>query len=162
MDTKSLTYDELGQALGITPASAKRLAIRRRWPKAPGNDGRTRVTVPAEYLETSKRAADDITNDDTSGDTGGVTSDATGDITHALSILSQHIARLEEELSEVRERASDRDMIAGQLEGLRTVLEVERRRAEELRQERDRLLDRLMAPPEPRGGFITRLRKAFG
>lgn len=154
METKSLTYDELGIALGITAASAKRLAIRRKWSKAPGNDGRTRVTVPLERLEeASKRAADDITSD--------VTSDTAGDITHVVNILSQHIAKLEKELVEVRERASDRDILEGQLEGLKTVLEVERKRAEELRVERDRLLDRLMAPPEPKTGFIDRLRRAF-
>lgn len=158
METKSLTYDELGIALGITAASAKRLAIRRKWPKTPGNDGRSRVTVPLERLEeASKRAADDTASDDT----GGITSDTTGDITHVLNILSQHIAKLEKELSEVRERASDRDILEGQLEGLKTVLEVERKRAEELRVERDRLLDRLMAPPEPKTGFIDRLRRAF-
>lgn len=162
MDTKSLTYGELGQALGITPASAKRLAIRRRWPKALGNNGRTRVAVPVEYLETSKPTTDDITKDNIGGDTGGVTSDATGDITHALSILSQHIVKLEEELAELRQKASDRDMLAGQLEGLRSVLEVERKRGEELRSERNKLLDRLMTPPEPKAGFLDRLRRAFG
>ena len=46
MDAKWLSYEELGQALGITPASAKRLATRRKWAKKPGNDGHTRVAVP--------------------------------------------------------------------------------------------------------------------
>lgn len=164
METKSLTYDELGQALGITPASAKRLAIRRKWHKAPGNDGRTRVTVPLERLEASKRTDDDITNDNASDATGIVPGDnpgdSPGDITQVVSILSQHIAKLEKELTEVRERASDRDILEGQLEGLKTVLEVERRRGEELRVERDRLLDRLMTP-EPKTGFIELLRRAF-
>lgn len=166
METKSLTYDELGEALGITPASAKRLAIRRKWPKAPGNDGRTRVTVPSERLENSKRPANDdtsdITADDTSADTREVSGNVSGDITQVVNILTQHIAKLEKELADVRERASDRDILEGQLEGLKTVLEVERRRGEELRVERDRLLDRLMAPPEPKTSFLDRLRKAFG
>lgn len=161
METKSLTYDELGQALGINPASAKRLAIRRKWPKAPGNDGRTRVTVPLERLEAPKRT-DDITDDITSGVTGDSASDTTGDVTQVVNILSQHIAKLEKELADVRERASDRDILEGQLEGLKTVLEVERKRTEELRVERDRLLERLLAQPEPKAGFLDRLRKAFG
>jgi hypothetical protein len=162
METKSLTYDELGQALGITPASAKRLAIRRKWPKAPGNDGRTRVTVPLERLENPKRPANDDTSDITADDTSADTREVSGDITQVVNILSQHIAKLEQELGEVRDRASDRDILEGQLEGLKTVLEVERRRSEELRVERDRLLDRLMAQPEPRAGLLDRLRKAFG
>src|SRR5215207_6476300 len=50
METRLLTYAELGEALGITVDSAKRLARRRGWRKQPGNDGRARVAVPAERL----------------------------------------------------------------------------------------------------------------
>jgi hypothetical protein len=46
----SLTYAQLGEALGITPASANKLARRRRWPRSPGNDGKVRVSVPEEAL----------------------------------------------------------------------------------------------------------------
>src|SRR5580704_3876264 len=46
----SLTYAELAEALKITPASANKLARRRRWPRVPGNDGRSRVSVPEEAL----------------------------------------------------------------------------------------------------------------
>jgi hypothetical protein len=159
--TKSLTYEELGQALRITPASAKRLAIRRKWSKAPGNDGKTRVTVPLERLEGARHVTDVTTADITEDAPGGDTEDVTGDITQAVNILTQHIARLEKELVEVRDRASDRDVIAGQLEGLRAVLEVERKRSEELRLERDRLLDRLITAPEPKPGFLDRLRRVF-
>jgi len=50
MDTKLLTYAELGEALGITGDSAKRLARPRGWMKQPGNGGRARVSVPVERL----------------------------------------------------------------------------------------------------------------
>ena len=46
----SLTYAELAEALKITPASANKLARRRRWPRVPGNDGKARVSVPEEAL----------------------------------------------------------------------------------------------------------------
>ena len=46
----SLTYAELAQALTITPASANKLARRKRWPRVPGNDGKARVAVPEEAL----------------------------------------------------------------------------------------------------------------
>jgi hypothetical protein len=46
----SLTYAELAAALRIEPASANRLARRKRWPRTKGNDGRTRVTVPEDAL----------------------------------------------------------------------------------------------------------------
>jgi hypothetical protein len=46
----SLTYAELAEALRITPASANKLARRRRWPRIPGNDGKARVSVPEDAL----------------------------------------------------------------------------------------------------------------
>jgi hypothetical protein len=46
----SLTYAELAEALKITPASANKLARRRRWPRVPGNDGKARVSVPEDAL----------------------------------------------------------------------------------------------------------------
>ena len=49
-DMPSLTYAELAEALKITPASANKLARRRRWPRLMGNDGRARVSVPDEAL----------------------------------------------------------------------------------------------------------------
>lgn len=48
--SRSLTYAEMAEALKITPASANRLARRKRWPRVKGNDGRTRVAVPEEAL----------------------------------------------------------------------------------------------------------------
>jgi pilus assembly protein FimV len=49
-DTVSLTYQELADRLGIDVQSARRRALRSRWPKVPGNDGRARVNVPATVL----------------------------------------------------------------------------------------------------------------
>ena len=45
-----LTYREVGEALGIKAASAKRLSFRRRWPHRAGNDGLARVGVPTAEL----------------------------------------------------------------------------------------------------------------
>jgi hypothetical protein len=56
MDTKWLSYEELGQALGITPASAERLAIRRKWAKKPGHDGRIHVAVPEAFSPLTHQA----------------------------------------------------------------------------------------------------------
>jgi hypothetical protein len=48
--SRSLTYAEMAEALKITPESANRLARRKRWQRAKGNDGRTRVAVPEDAL----------------------------------------------------------------------------------------------------------------
>jgi hypothetical protein len=45
-DTRWMSYAELGEARGINPASAKRLALRRKWLRQAGNDGTARVAVP--------------------------------------------------------------------------------------------------------------------
>jgi hypothetical protein len=44
--TRRMTYAELGEARGISTASAERLAKRRRWPRQVGNDRVARVLVP--------------------------------------------------------------------------------------------------------------------
>src|SRR5689334_20256546 len=50
--TVSVTYAELAAARGVSIAAARRLTLRHRWPKRPGNDGQARVTVPVAFLET--------------------------------------------------------------------------------------------------------------
>jgi chromosome segregation ATPase len=84
-DTVSMTYKELGDARGISAASAKRLAIRRHWRRTPGNDGVSRVMVPV--TETTPRT--DVTRDRT----GDRPSEVTGD-TDAISALREAIAGL--------------------------------------------------------------------
>ena len=49
--TRWLSYEDMGLALGITSESAKRLAMRHKWPRRPGNDGRALVAVPEERLQ---------------------------------------------------------------------------------------------------------------
>ncbi len=154
LDTKLLTYIELGAALGITPASAKRLAIRKGWPKKPGNDGRSRVSVPVEALPAEPpTVTSDTTGDDTGDIAGGATRDAAGDKSDAamtVALLSDYIARVEGELEATKAKLEtverERDMErarAVQVDVLNAVLDVERRQAGELRAERDRALERL-------------------
>ena len=45
-DVRWMPYAELGQARGISTASATRLAFRRKWRRQGGNDGIARVAVP--------------------------------------------------------------------------------------------------------------------
>lgn len=148
MDEKWLTYEELGEALGITPASAKRLAIRRKWMKRPGNDGRARVAVPVERLAATRTVTPDA-GDDADVEAGDDASDVAGDVSPVVGVLTRHIERLEEELAGTKVAlavvASERDaerLRATQIEALRAVLEVERDAARSARivveNERDR------------------------
>lgn len=159
MDTKPLTYAELAEALGITPASAKRLAIRRGWPKQLGNDGKARVMVPLERLE--RPVPDDTTSDDAGEATGDAPSVTTGDDTSGdtrdaralIAFLEARVTELGEEAKELRPKAARADV-------LEALLEAERRRAEELKTDRDRLLSAVTE--RSREGLLTRLRRAFG
>src|SRR5687767_5603274 len=49
-DVEWLTLDEVAARLGISRESARRTALRKRWGKRPGNDGRVRIGVPIERL----------------------------------------------------------------------------------------------------------------
>ena len=169
LETKLLTYEELGQALGIAPASAKRLAIRRKWAKRLGNDGKTRVTVPIERLpaEPVTPVPGDDAGDDTSDVSGVRTSDDAGDNTDAtlvVRLLNQHVGRLERELEAIRakleavehERDAERAR-AAQVAVLEALIDTERRHTGELRRERDRMLDQLTAAHAENGVLRERM-----
>ncbi len=49
MDGEWLTYAEAAVRLGVTPEAARRLAIRGRWQRMPGNDGRMCVRLPGPW-----------------------------------------------------------------------------------------------------------------
>ena len=57
-DFRWLSYGELGQARGISTASAIRLAFRRQWRRQDGNDGTVRLAVPVDEAKPQGEAAD--------------------------------------------------------------------------------------------------------
>ena len=166
METRLLTYAELADALGITAASAKRLAIRRRWPKQPGNDGRSRVLVPVErLLVEGTPATGDSTSDDTAVVTNEIINDVTGDRLIVITTLTRHIERLEQDLTAAkaeRDRAAALAVEAAAVPALRTTIDAlkaaldsERGRVADLRIERDRLIEQ-MAKRTSRGWWPFR------
>jgi regulator of protease activity HflC (stomatin/prohibitin superfamily) len=157
--TTWLTYDELAARLGIERESARQLAIRKRWTRQRGNDGKARVAVPDEALPSLAPA------DDTGHDPSERTSDDPSHDTDVARVLTRHIERLEQALATAEEKAvrlegerdaardvtrqaegereaarADARAATAQAEALREVLAVERERAAELKSERDRLL----------------------
>lgn len=161
MDTRSLTYAELAAALGITAASAKRLANRHKWPKTIGNDGLSRVAVPADRLTAARRVPDDAsggaTGDSSGDDTGGVSNDTRALIVHLQTEneeLKARIAGLEADLASLRP-------LAARVAALDASLDGEKRRADELKADRDRLLDAVLSRPEEPAGLFTRIRRAL-
>src|SRR5579862_3357442 len=79
-----MTYAELGEARGISTASATRLAFRRKWRRQGGNDKTARVAVPVS--EARPKTGKPMTSGVTTGD----------DITHVVRGFEAALAALGE------------------------------------------------------------------
>ena len=95
-DLRWLSYRELGQARGLSTASAIRLAYRRKWRRQDGNDGTVRVAVPVDEANPQREVAD------SDGDGVG------RDIGQAVSLLETAAAML-------RERGEEADVMLAAL-----------------------------------------------
>ncbi len=166
-----LSYHDLADRLGIKPASAKRRAIDRRWPKKIGNDGRSLVAVPRDIVE-------EVPSEIIGGRTGDTTGEDTEDIASDANALADHLkGELEEakrelraartEAAEARDRAAKAEAEAGHqgraVADLRQELqartaELEARRAEvlEARERAARAEGELAGLRAPRG-LLARL-----
>jgi hypothetical protein len=141
-----LTYAELGARLGISPASAKRRAIRAKWAKHIGNDGRTRVRVPVTALPPE-------TSPETSLETSPVASPAMSPVTDQAALIAELRARLDERTALVNQLRSELDRTRSDLDRARADLDRERmeRRtdAERAAEERTQLIEALAQAMKP-------------
>jgi hypothetical protein len=55
LDGEWLTYAQAGERLGVSPVAARFRAIRGRWQRVVGNDGRTRIYLPNDEHTASTR-----------------------------------------------------------------------------------------------------------
>ena len=151
-ETRWLTYEDMGVALGITSESAKRLAMRHKWPRRPGNDGRALVAVPEDRLQEAQAVTGDLTGDAHDDDipvvTDGVTDDARSDSRALIGYLERRVEEMGDELADVRNelRAArfEADQLraqAGQADVLMALVEMERTRTVEVRAEMTARID---------------------
>jgi hypothetical protein len=137
-DTVRLTYAELARCRGVSIGAAKRLAQRHRWLRQIGNDGLSRVSVPAPFVVNRDSVVDDVTADvaaDVTGDVCGHTRNSAGmrldEVVAAFTII-------------VRDVAADtyRDIAGDVILTLRDQVQTERDRADraetQLQTERER------------------------
>jgi hypothetical protein len=107
--TVSVTYIELAEARGITVAAARRLTLRHRWPKHPGNDGYTRVLVPVAFMETDATSvAPSLDEASISAVAQAATvamTDAFTDVLRVVPTLHELVASLQTQLTTAQERA---------------------------------------------------------
>ncbi len=151
--TRWLTYEDMGAALGITTESAKRLAMRHKWPRRPGNDGRALVAVPEERLEEAAQlvrgdAIGDGTDDDAPVTIGDVTDDGRSDARALIGYLERRVEELTDDLADTRNelRAArfEADTLraqAGRADVLVALVEAERTRTAEVRTEMTARID---------------------
>ena len=145
--TRWLTYEDMGAALGITTESAKRLAMRHKWPRRPGNDGRALVAVPEERLEEASQVVPgDITGDDTDDAipdaAGDVSDDGRSDARALIGYLERRVEELTDDLADTRNElraarfeADTLRVQAGRADVLVALIETERARTVEVRTE---------------------------
>ncbi len=131
------TYGELAARLGTSTGAARVRAQRRRWKRQVGNDGLARVFVPEDEELCPARAPHVRPHEPP---------DVPRTYTHEAELLKR-LGELQAELAALAQRLATAEGRAGaaeaQAEGLRAVLEAERRQADVLRAERDQALERI-------------------
>lgn len=108
-----ITYAEAADLLGIKPASVKRRAIQRKWPRQTGNDGLARIQIPADAAPSpAEKSAGDGTGVPTGDRAGGA----------KILQLTADLAASRAEVAGLRDRLADahaeRDRLAGLVETL--------------------------------------------
>lgn len=154
-----LTYDDMAEALGITPDSARRLATRHKWPRRPGNDGRALVAVPEERLERPHEPRAEAAPDDAGDDVPDAGRDAraligylerrVGELTDDLADSRRVAEEARAEAREARGAAESLRVQAGQVDVLTALVAAERAHLAEVRVDRDRILAILTQRPAP-------------
>ena len=144
MSAIALSYEALAERLGITLSSVRRMVHRHRWHRSRGNDGRTLVHVPEEYfarrddtLQASPKACHQVSHraDQTAGPMADHMANPMATLVAELAAIRDELAGMAQRLATAEGRAGTAEMQA----------EMERRRGDELRQERDRLIARIDA-----------------
>lgn len=158
-ETRWLTYDDMAEALNITPDSARRLATRHRWPRRPGNDGRALVAVPEERLERPHEPRADAAPDEGSDGAPEAGRDAralihylerrVGELTDDLGQARRIAEEARAEAREARVAAEDLRAKAGQIDVMTALVAAERAHLFEVRTDRDRLVALLTERPMP-------------
>jgi hypothetical protein len=155
MSTVAMTYEELAQRLRISVPSARRLVLRRRWRKGRGNDGKSVVQVPEEFLQRREDSRADDASDDASDDvlTDAGTDYAAGTEPAGMADLMARLTAAQDQLVEMARRQgaseAEANALKAQVEEARTERDAWRRQAEEAmrqlaEQRRPGLLARLL------------------
>jgi phage-related minor tail protein len=132
VDAQWLTYAEYAERTGRTPHAARLRAARKHWRRQLGNDGRARILVPPEELEHPLEPPPEPRLERKPEQALEPRSSEV-ELFKRLGDLQAELAALAQRLAAAEGRAGAAEAQA----------EMERRRGDELRQDRDRALERL-------------------
>lgn len=115
MSDEWLTYKEAAERLSISPEAARQKAIRGRWQRTKGNDGKARIRLPDGWTDAVR------TPDERAKKRPVRTPNEQVNAERAISALENHVETLKVELAAERDRTGQ----------VREDLERERQRADE-------------------------------
>jgi hypothetical protein len=144
MSFGAMTYEALADRLGITVASARRLALRRRWQKGKGNDGRAIVQVPEEFLQNRTDSPADRREDSPAADAETVPPAAPETV-----LVTDLLARLATAQGELVEMSRKLGAAESDIAALKAQADEARQRAEEIARDRDRWHEAHVAASRP-------------
>jgi hypothetical protein len=102
-----LTYRELAVRLGVSVEAARRRALRARWVKQAGNDGKSRVLLPDDYeIDRRPDGAPDVRPD--------AAREKSAQSTHLIAALEAHVETLKAQLAAAEGRAAASDARASE------------------------------------------------
>jgi len=137
MAERWLTYEEVAAAFHIGKESARTLVKRKRWPRRLGNDSLARIGVPEELIEARvvpRVVPPSDPQDDPGNDPPSDTPNAPGGDPPVIAFLHARVAELTEELRQSHAALVTASERAARVEGLEALLELERKRVEEVRE----------------------------
>lgn len=136
MTDEWLTYKEAAERLNISPEAARQKAIRGRWQRTKGNDGKARVRLPDGWTDAVRTPNEQAKKRPVRTPNERVNAE------RAISALESHVETLKAELAAERERTGQ----------VREDMERERQRADDaladykrLAAEYERRVDELVA-----------------
>jgi hypothetical protein len=162
-----MTYDELAEALGRSGEAVRALVIRKRWRRALGNDGRARIAVPEEALETRRSpSATRARSPSEARPEAPAEPPPSGSPSEApmIALLHARIAELAAELRETRATLVEAQTKAALNDSLEALIAIERERLSDTKVERDRWAaqaEQLVATVDPLKSTIEALKAAL-
>ena len=163
MTDRLMTYDELAEALGRSGEAVRALVIRKRWRRTLGNDGRARIAVPEEALET-RRSPSATRARSPSEARPEVPAEPLPSGAPMIALLHARIAELTAELRETRATLVEAQTKAALNDSLEALVAIERERLSDAKAERDRWAaqaEQLVATVDPLKNTIEALKAAL-